>query len=116
MQLVIAAITTCPWSSSSSEPSARRTGVGLLTRSGCASGRGRSGSPPLWEMAGGSLAGKDSSEASLTPFRGRPGAPASASAALKEALASVRAVRSCGRLGPARLGTTVARSSSRVSE
>src|SRR5262249_11211163 len=37
-------------------------------------------------------------------------------ASANAAFMSVRATRSCGRLGPARLGTTVAKSSSRVSE
>ncbi len=118
---VIAAITTCPWSSSVSVPSASVT---------CALTDARSATwtPPVPEPASsavcscgvlgscaavGSEAGKvSSSGASHSSGSGRK----PSSAIRNEALDSVSVTRSCGRLGPASEGTTSPRSSSSVSE
>src|SRR6266542_3038462 len=122
VQLVMAAITTSPWSRSKWVPSARRTGTVALGRPltpvGSGSNHPGAGSP-LACTAGGSLAGNDSADASSGPATpgtpgtvGTEGGSISSSARRKAGLASLRATRSCGRLGPARLGTTVERSSS----
>ena len=103
------------------------------------------GAPLPFSWAGGSLAGKDSAEASSTPVRrpllalcqpaARAAGPAagatlglalaapgpswpsiSTRAAWKPCLAALSETRSWGRRGPARLGSTVARSSSTVWE
>src|SRR5574341_1327324 len=131
VQLVIAAITTCPWSRSKLAPSATCTGTERLWRpltpEGSGSNQPGAGSP-LALTAGASLAGNDSVDASSGPGV-RAGAPApvaapagrsagsiSLRARRNPGFASVRAMRSCGRVGPARLGTTVERSSSTCSE
>ena len=123
VQEVIAAITTRPWSSSKVSPSTvtsiasslRRFSV-VATGEPLTAGRGlpRSSS---WSSAGGSEAGKDSSIASSRPlpsFSTASGAN-SAIASRKDSLASSSGTRSCGRFGPAMLGTTSPRSSSRRS-
>ncbi len=121
MQEVMAAITTAPWSISKLGPSSRVTEAGLrgrseagLERCGC----GRSSSVRPWVGVGASLAGNDSAEdSSVDPFGAEsPSSTKSARAERKDSRASVTATRSCGRLGPAREGTTVARSSSSFSE
>src|SRR4051812_46883146 len=66
---VIEAMTTAPWSISTSAPSAVRTGVGRLTRPspGVLAGSGWAGASLPYAtavVAGGSLAGKDSAEPS----------------------------------------------------
>src|SRR6266536_366846 len=114
VQLVMAAITTCPWSRSKWAPSARRTGTVALGRPltpvGSGSNHPGAGSP-LACTAGGSLAGNDSADASSGPATpgtvGTEGGSISSSARRKAGLASLRATRSCGRLGPARLGPRV---------
>ena len=67
MHDVMAAIATAPWSSSNSVPSSRVTDTGLLGRpeAPLAADGPRGGSDPLapW-YDGGSLAGKDSADAS----------------------------------------------------
>ncbi len=80
MQLVIAAITTWPWSRSKAVPSASRTDTRLVGRplapagsgsnqpAGAASWLGSSVVPAI--AAGGSLAGNDSSDASSGPAWG----------------------------------------------
>ena len=118
---VMAAITTCPWSSSVSVPSASVTGVVAETRSAI-------WTPPVSEPAAsprssggcaascgavGSLAGNVSSSGSS--HESASGTKPS-SDMRNDALDSVSETRSCGRLGPAREGTTSARSSSSVSE
>ena len=130
MQEVMAAMTTCPWSRSKRVPSSRATGTRLLARplapvgsgsnqpAGCGSWFSCGAVPAM--AAGGSLAGNDSADASSGPSSDRGLASAasgamSARAARKPRRASVRATRSWGRRGPARLGTTVPRSSSTVS-
>jgi hypothetical protein len=136
VQLVMAAITTWPWSRSKRLPSSSWTGTRRLGRPLAPPGSGSNqpvgaGSwfwwvtPPL--AAGGSLAGNDSADASSGPSSlglrstGVPGVASSsgamsARAERKPRRASLRAIRSWGRRGPARLGTTVPRSSSTVSE
>ena len=124
VQLVIAAITTEPWPSSNSLPSSVLTtacaGSASATAVGApACGSGSPSASMLEPGAGGSLAGNDSHDASSgVPFAGLPLPLAiiSLSAAWYDSAASVSATRSCGRFGPARLGSTVARSSSSVSE
>ena len=117
VQLVIAAITTWPWSS---------VGLGAVRerdrrrRSTCGRrpGRRRCPSPPAGARRasrarrGGSEAGKDSSTGSSSPS----GSGRKPSSAIRnDAFDSVSATRSCGRLGPASDGTTSPRSSSSVS-
>src|SRR5581483_1491742 len=122
VQLVMAAMTTWPWSSSNSVPSARRTGTRL---------DGRWWVCPSWvgdgvwlglptpvtpsAAAGGSLAGKLSAVASSGLPLGSSGRD-DTSASANIALESVSGTRSWGRAGPAMDGTTVDRSSSRCSE
>src|SRR5262245_17068580 len=124
VQLVIAAITTWPWSRSKLAPSGTRTGTARLGRPlmpvGSGSNQPGAGSPlPL--TAGTSLAGNDSADASSGPAMPAVSKTALAasdwssgsiwlSARRNAGLALVRATRSCGRVGPARLGTTVDRS------
>ncbi len=115
VQLVIAAITTAPWSSSNSVPSAIVTGAGAHGGSAAAEWcwwLGLPGRPPdSAGVAGGSLAGKDSAELSSSePFSGScsTASPISSpSSERKSDAASVSATRSWGRRGPAREGTTV---------
>src|SRR5436190_11900811 len=70
VQLVMAAITTWPWSSSNSVPLASFTGTRFIGRGdggGGTSSKGESGAPaPVipFMAAGGSLAGNDSADAS----------------------------------------------------
>ena len=120
---VMAAITTWPWSSSVSVPSAsvsgtlRRDAVGDLRARPCRRPRppragGRATESPL--VAGGSEAGKLSSDCSSASVCG--GSTRSSSASRNDALDSVSDTRSCGRFGPASDGTTSPRSSSSVSE
>src|SRR6266540_282801 len=70
VQLVMAAITTCPWSRSKLAPSDSRTGTETfarpLTPVGSGSNQPGAGSP-LAVTAGESLAGNDSAEASSGP-------------------------------------------------
>ena len=121
VQLVIAAITTRPWSSGKDVPSSRVTSIASsLPRAARAveepriAGRGlpRSSS---WSSAGGSEAGKDSSMASSTPLPSW--APASGSnssiASRKASLASERDPV-LGALGAGDARTTSPRSSSRL--
>ena len=128
VQLVMAAMTMSPWSSVTSAPPREHcggraaAGARASTRSvddGVGSGP-RLG-PAGFELpafdAGGSLAGKDCAEASSGP-RGENVTlvvdGVSANATRNDRLASVSGTRSCGRAGPAMLGTTAARSSSMV--
>ncbi len=121
VQQVIAAITTWPWSSSVSVPSASVSGTAFSVRSAtCTRVPSVAGSEsswpsplPLWP--GGSEAGKDSSTSSSTPWNSTGSGSRSSSAPRKAALASVSDTRSCGRFGPASDGTTLPRSSSSVS-
>ena len=127
VQLVIAAITTWPWSSVVSVPSASVTGTARsrarcrssschvsATRSRepglCVEARGGSDWPGTL-LAGGSLDGKLAAESSSWSSYSvtRP-----ASAARNAACASLSGTRSCGRFGPASDGTTSPRSSSTV--
>src|SRR4051794_32555942 len=121
VQLVMAAMTTWPWSMLNDEPSRSATGATFLGRplvagsSGPAVGSGR----PAWSPSpsvvdGGSLAGNDSSEASSTVSASGSGSDFS-SAGANKALDWSSGTRSWGRAGPARLGTIVDRSSSSVS-
>src|SRR5215470_6595936 len=99
VQEVIAAITTDPWSTLVWVPSSSVTGTGE---------DGRSSRPP-----------ETGSEAGNVPARplSRPGiCTYEPSASRNACLDSVNATRSCGRLGPARDGTTVERSSSSCCE
>src|SRR6266498_6142842 len=89
VQLVMAAITTCPWSRSKRAPLARRTGTVTLGRplTPVGSGSNQPGAGSLLTRsltpamaAGGSLAGKDSSEASSTPAAPTPGTAVCAAA------------------------------------
>ena len=125
MQLVIAAITTRPWSSSNSVPSSSVTSIASLA---AALGAVAAGAPltagrglprsSSWSSAGGSEAGKDSSIASSRPLPSCSPASGSNSpiASRKASFASASGTRSCGRFGPAMLGTTSPRSSSSRSE
>ena len=128
---VIAAITTCPWSSSVSVPSSSVTGTETSTRSATCRppvppsagwGSGERSLRPLWSPEdGGSEDGKDSALASswsASPSFGSSTSSGSrsSSASRKAALDSVSETRSCGRFGPASEGTTSERSSSSVSE
>ena len=89
VQLVIAAITTEPWRSSCASPPS------VTCAEPAAAGSGAIGRAPAFGFAAASMPG---------------------SAAANDRLTSLSATRSCGRLGPARLGWTVPRSSSSVSE
>ena len=125
---VIAAITTCPWSSSVSVPSSSVSATACSTRSATCTrvpsspGRELSWPEPLPLWPGGSEAGKDSSTSSSTSVpppawaSGSGSGRMSSSAPRKADLASVSETRSCGRFGPASDGTTSPRSSSSVSE
>ena len=123
VQEVIAAITTRPWSSSTSVPSSSVTsiessvsGFSVATPPSASAGRGLP-RPSSWSAAGGSEAGKDSSIASSRLFICSAASGSnSCIAPRKAALASASGTRSWGRFGPARLGSTSERSSSRVSE
>ena len=100
MQLVIAAITTWPLSSSVRVPSASVSGT-VVCRAPFAT----------W-VATGSLAGNESaSDSSSSVIVGRKSLTATSNASF----ARSRGTRSCGRRGPAMLGSTVLRSSSSVS-
>src|SRR6478736_4666014 len=111
VQLVIEAIATMPWSSS--WPPASATVTGREDRVEPSPVRAGA-EPPLAGLSGvgGSLAGK------LSPRTSSPSrcSTYSGSTLRKDVLASVSAMRSCGRFGPAMEGTTVERSSSRYSE
>src|SRR5262245_31380275 len=121
VQLVIAAMTTCPWSSSTSAPPSRRTGTSLDGRPGSSSSPsvatgstvGAPGPFPS-SIASGSLAGKVSATASSSLLGATTGSSGiiAVSACRNENLATDSGTRSWGRLGPARLGSTVVRSSS----
>ena len=129
VQLVIAAITTCPWSSVVSVPSASATGTALAraavalpasqfcdTRLGELGLYAETRVLSVWPglvLAGGSLEGKLAADAeSWKSYSGtRP-----ASEARNAGCASVSEIRSCGRFGPASDGTTSPRSSSTMSE
>ncbi len=124
VQLVIAAITTRPWSSSKLVPSSRVTSIASsLVRAESATCEppriARRGLPrsSSCSSAGGSEAGKDSSLASSTPLP--ICSPASGSnssiASRKASLASASGTLSWGRFGPAMLGATSPRSSSSMS-
>ena len=113
MQLVMAAITTRPWSSEVSVPSARVRSTLLDTGGAVSHATSRTGTGGAVSSAvpeGGSLAGKlaatSLSSAVSTWTSESPSTPASA------ALARSRGMRSWGRLGPASDGTTVDMSSS----
>src|SRR6266508_102430 len=88
VQLVMAAITTSPWSRSKPVPSESRTGTETLARPltpvGSGSNQPGTGSPgagsPLALTAGASLAGKDSADASSGPAVLATSAPAVAPA------------------------------------
>ena len=125
VQLVMAAITTCPWSIAHAVPSASVTGIGFEIRVpswfGSAAGTGLT-KRVLGSSSGGSLAGNESAEArSMKPVNfGAADDPGefgrSAGNAARYARPALRrATRSCGRVGPAMLGSIVARSSSRCS-
>ena len=118
---VIAAITTCPWSSSVSVPSASVTCALTDTRSATCTPPVPGPRPRRWCSCGvlgscaavGSEAGNvSSSGASHSSGSGRK----PSSAIRNDALDSVSETRSCGRFGPASDGTTSPRSSSSVSE
>ena len=124
VQLVIAAITTRPWSSSKLVPSSRVTSTGsplppsiAAATAPLSAGRGLPRSSSC-SSAGGSEAGKDSSLASSTPLPICSAASGSNSriASRNASLASASGTRSWGRFGPAMLGSTSPRSSSRVAE
>ena len=120
VQLVIAAITTCPWSSVGLGAVGERD-LRLDRRRGRPPARRRCPTPAPRERAvagarrgaGGSEAGNDSATASShASLSGRK----PSSAIRNDALDSVSDTRSCGRFGPASDGTTSPRSSSSVSE
>src|SRR6266545_831123 len=124
VQLVMAAITTSPWSRPKLAPSESCTGTETFARplTPVGSGSNQPGAGSLLALtAGASLAGNDSAEASSGPAESAAASAAagavppfawsagsiSASARRNPALASASEMRSCGRVGPARLGTTV---------
>ena len=125
VQLVIAAITTRPWSRSN----VVAVGVGDLdavAAPALAGDGGRARARPdrsVGEPDAVSLPLPGGSEAGNEPVSGSrsvPSAPAASSLKLASvsknaAFASVSAIRSCGRFGPAIAGTTSPRSSSSVS-
>jgi hypothetical protein len=137
VQLVIAAITTWPWSSSVSVPLSSVSETAVSLRSAVTM---PTWSWPLCELggvlasspAGGSLAGNDPADGSSSESSSFGGTPdlrsesvspssmssprSSASASRNAACASDSETRSCGRFGPASDGSTVDRSSSSVSE
>ena len=116
---VIAAITTWPLSTLVELPSDRVTDTGseIHGTSSCLTVRsiGASLSPTL-PNAIGSLAGKDSADASSSPVSSSGAFEPSVRIALMTLRALRSGMRSCGRLGPAMEGSTVARSSSSVCE
>ena len=126
VQLVIAAITTRPWSSSTSSPSSSFTMIGSASCSAIAARlspsprgsntRGRPASPS-WSSAGGSEAGNDSSIASSRELPSASAASGSNSArdSMNAGFASASAILSWGRFGPAIDGSTLPRSKSSVS-
>ncbi len=104
VQLVIAAMTIEPWSMWNSPSSSwTETAVGGTTTGGPP---GPDGLPPSPSQRCTWLGG----------FGGPPGCRITCSALPNDSFAPLRATRSCGRFGPATLGSTVVRSSSRLSE
>ena len=131
MQLVIAAITTWPWSTRVSVPSASTTGtllsmcsasraaaISAACRASVACSGGRMFARPVY--VGGSEAGNESASNSIVAPSSCSAASAfgrkSSTAMRNAACASLSATRSCGRFGPASDGTTSPRSSAIVSE
>ena len=114
---VIAAMTTCPWSTFAVLPSSNVTGTGSLGQSwSCAQtwvGGGTS-RRTLGLIEIGSLAGNDPADASSSPPCTGPGCGSPASRHRKVCWAAASGIRSWGRFGPAIDGSTVARSSSIV--
>ena len=121
VQEVIAAMTTSPWSRLDGAPSSTSS-AGSLGHSRTASSlsaaswysRGGSSRGIRALIATGSLAGKESSEASSRPpwMASSCEWPANSPRTTRWAVAS--GIRSCGRFGPATEGTTVLRSSSTI--
>src|SRR5215469_7072743 len=99
VQEVIAAITTDPWSTLVWVPSSSVTVTG---------DDGRSSSPPETGSDAGNVPARPLSRPGMLTY--------DPSASRNACLDTVRATRSCGRLGPARDGTTVDRSSSSCCE
>ena len=131
VQLVIAAMTTWPWSSSVFVPSARITGPrrrgarrGARPRSARRAtrrSRARAGGGPRGRRRRGGRTPGTTARRTRSCRAAPSSAPSSAgmksfSAMRNAACASVSVTRSCGRLGPASDGTTVPRSSSMRSE
>src|SRR6185312_2654328 len=98
VQLVMAAITTEPWRRASAAP--------LPATSGSAMARPAAEPPTAWRPG--------AAGARVLPVL--PAAVITASSFSTAALTSHRRTRSCGRRGPARLGSTVPRSSDSESE
>jgi hypothetical protein len=121
VQEVMAAMATVPWPSRCRCPSSTTSTVDAGSMAGGAQGpsslAAEGSIPRSGSMAGASLAGKDSWDASSTQDAGRRAGPRGPpSSARKAAWAAVRGTRSCGRRGPARDATTLDRSSSTCSE
>ena len=116
VQLVMAAMTTAPWPmvamAASDSVVAAPVGASL--------GWSASGSDLWADSSAPTAACAPPSPSSRPSALGAVGASCLASITLsassKDFFASARRTRSCGRVGPARLGSTVARSSSRTSE
>ena len=97
------------------DPSASEPGSTSGTGGPALAPNGPAGPPPNASAAG---VGPAATTGSGSPAGGRPFAAvlSRGSASANDFFTSLSATRSCGRLGPARLGSTVARSSSSVSE
>ena len=119
VQLVIAAMTTEPCSRSNVSPPIE-TGTALCSGSASATATGSgcfSSSVSLGDSCPGALvdAGSLAGNVSAISLSGEPfryGTPKLESDSRKDDFASVSGTRSCGRRGPARLGSTSPRSSS----
>ena len=113
---VMAAMTTAPWSSSNSVPSASFTRAGFDGRPssvGRALGTAGASAAVSRDAAGGSLAGKLSFDDSSTlPLAFSSSSTYVPRAERNASLADLSGTRSCGRFGPASDGSTVDKSSS----
>src|SRR3954451_7700545 len=118
VQLVIAAITTEPWSRYLSGSTLNRSFTVVVTFKGALADEVAGPSPSSLAMAKAVSASARGDQASAVrvPSGLAVGPSRLGSCCAKLSAASLSSTRSCGRFGPATLGSTARRSSSRVSE